>query len=75
MKSKKRITKNTIIGELIEKNPKLVEILMGKYGLHCVGCGMATEETLEMGARAHGMKAKEVSQMVTELNRLGAKSL
>jgi hybrid cluster-associated redox disulfide protein len=75
MKSRNKITKNTIIGELIERNPKTVEILTEKYGLHCVGCGMVTMETLEMGARAHGMTAKEINRMVAELNKLGTVGL
>lgn len=74
MKSKKKITKKTIIGELIEKNSRLVEVLTEKYGLHCVGCGMASGESLEMGAVAHGMSQKEIVEMVAELNRLRTKS-
>jgi len=75
MKSRKRITKNTPIGELIESYPKLVGILTEKYGLHCVGCGMATMETLEMGAAAHGMNQKEIAKMVAELNKSGTVGL
>jgi hybrid cluster-associated redox disulfide protein len=72
MKSKKKITKNVLIGEIVAEYPKLIKVLMEKYGLHCVGCGMASMETLEMGAKAHGMKSKEIVRMIKELNRLRA---
>lgn len=72
MKSKKIITKETLIGEIMAKFPKLASVLMEEYGLHCAGCGMAAMETLEMGARAHGMKMREISQMVLKLNQLAA---
>jgi len=70
MKSRKKITKDSLIGEIMAKRPKLAEVLMREYGLHCVGCGMATMETLEVGARVHGMKIREITQMVLELNKL-----
>ena len=41
-------------GELIKKHPKAGPILAG-YGLHCIGSYIATVETLEQGARAHGL--------------------
>jgi len=41
---------------------------MLRYGLHCVGCMAAAGETLEEGAKAHGMKDKEIERMVSEIN-------
>ena len=34
-----KISKNTILLDLVERHPELAEILVFKYGLHCVGCG------------------------------------
>ena len=62
-----KITKKTKLSE-IAKNEKLAEILMEKYGLFCVGCQMAPFETLEEGAKVHGMKDKEIEKMVRRLN-------
>jgi len=64
------ITKNMMIGELMEKYPNLAEVLTNDYGFHCIGCMGATMETLEEGARVHGLNGKEISKMVTALNQL-----
>ena len=70
MEVKKKINKKMLIGELVEKYPKAAELLMDKYSLHCVGCGMAMMETIEDGARAHGMKAGEIKKMLEDLEKL-----
>lgn len=65
----KEITKGINLLKLVQKYPHLASVLFEKYGLHCVGCMAAPFETLEQGAKAHGMTDKEISQMVKELNR------
>jgi len=60
------ITKNTLIGDLIKSHPKAVP-LMQKQGLHCVGCHVATWETLEQGAQSHGI---DVDNLIRELNKV-----
>lgn len=69
-KQKGKINEKMLIGELVERYPKAAELLMSKYGLHCVGCGMAMMETIEDGARAHGMKASEIKGMLEDLEKL-----
>jgi len=64
-----KITRNMTLGETIEKYPASAEILM-RYGLHCIGCHVATWETLEQGATAHGMDNKKLENMLKELNNL-----
>ena len=64
-----KIAKKINLQKLIKKYPKAAEILVNKYGLHCVGCMAAAFETLEQGAKAHGMSAGEIGKMVKELNR------
>lgn len=71
---KKKITKNTLILEIAERYPKLIEVLTVKYGLHCLGCSMAAIETLEEGAMTHGMNKKEIEEMVEKLNELASKA-
>lgn len=39
-----------------------------KYGLHCVGCHMAADESIEDGAKAHGLTDKDINAMVKEVN-------
>jgi len=72
--NKKNVKESKISGkmsfyELLQKYPHSGEILM-KNGMSCVGCPMAMQESLEMGARAHGM---DVKKLVDELNKKLAK--
>ena len=55
------------LGEAIQKSPESAEIMMN-YGLHCVGCHVASWETIEQGALGHGMSNKEIEKMVKEIN-------
>jgi len=69
-KIKNKITKNILIWEIAEKYPKITDVLMEKYGLHCLGCSMSAVESLEEGAMAHGMEKKEIEEMVKDLNEI-----
>ena len=53
---KKPITKNMSIGDIVEKYPGSMQVMLN-HGLHCVGCHVASWETLEEGAVAHGVDA------------------
>lgn len=64
-----KIIKTMTLGEVIEKYPKSVEVFM-KYGLHCIGCSVATWETLEQGAKAHGIDGKKLDSLLEELNKI-----
>ncbi len=61
----KMIDKNISFRELLEKHPESEEILM-KSGMHCIGCPMAMQETLEEGAMAHGIDAEELVGKINE---------
>lgn len=61
------INKDMTFGELLQNYPKAGPILMG-YGLHCVGCHIGVTETIEQGARAHGISEENIEKMITELN-------
>lgn len=61
---KKMITKDTLIAEIIELNPNAEEILH-RYGMHCLGCALAHQETLEQAVFAHGA---ELDNLLAELN-------
>ncbi len=64
----KEITKNTNIMEALEINSNALEILM-EAGLGCVGCSLASIETLEQGLMSHGMGKKEIDEIIRELNK------
>jgi iron-sulfur cluster assembly accessory protein len=62
-----KITKDTTIGEIVEKYPQVVEALMS-YGVHCVGCHVSGVESLEMGFKGHGMDDATIADAVKKLN-------
>ena len=66
---KEKITKNMTLGEIATNYPEAVNILL-KYGLHCIGCHIASWETLEQGANAHGLYGKEFDKLLNELNQM-----
>jgi hybrid cluster-associated redox disulfide protein len=63
------INKSTNIAEIIKKNPKSKEILL-KFGLGCATCGLGSIETIEEGAKAHGLSEKEVDELVNKLSQI-----
>ena len=72
-KQKIEITKDIMIGDLVENYPKLGRVLVEEYGFHCIGCMAAGMETLEEGATVHGMDKKEIEKMVEDLKNLAEK--
>jgi hybrid cluster-associated redox disulfide protein len=62
------ITKDTIIEEVLKSHPDAIQVLM-KYNLGCVACMGATSESIEQGARMHGVDPEPI---VKELNELFA---
>jgi hybrid cluster-associated redox disulfide protein len=58
------ITKEMTIQQIVGDNPDTVRVFF-KHGLMCVGCAAARFESLEQGARAHGI---DVDALVADLN-------
>ena len=71
---KKIINEKMTLGEVVEKYPKTAEVMLN-YGLHCIGCHVATWETIEQGAYSHGMDKKMLNKMVSEMNKAAVKNL
>jgi len=67
-KKKTSITGKTMLSKIMEINPKAGEILF-EHGMHCIGCAMSGDETLEQGCLAHGMPKKEFEALVKKLNK------
>lgn len=63
---KAKITKLTTIRQVIEKYPKAVFVFLD-YGLHCIGCAVSKEETIEEAAKAHHINLKE---FLRDLNKV-----
>jgi hybrid cluster-associated redox disulfide protein len=68
-KSKELITKNMPIGDVVSKYPQTVPVF-GQHGLHCIGCAIASFESVEQGANAHGI---DVNALLKDLNATAKK--
>ncbi len=62
-----KVTKEMSIVEIVQNHPKSLEVF-AKYGMGCIGCAAARFETLEAGAKVHGV---DPQVMVDEINALG----
>ena len=60
------VTKDMLIGEIIQMNEKYPEILLGA-GMHCLGCPASAGETLEEACAVHGI---DVDALVEALNNV-----
>ena len=60
-----KITKEMTIGEVIRKYPKTVFLFID-YGLHCVGCPIAQDETIEEAAKVHRI---DLEKFLEDLNK------
>ena len=67
MKTKK-ITKKMSFSEVLKKNPEAAEVLM-REGMHCCGCPMAMQETLEQGCLAHGVNPEKIIKKLNSKNK------
>lgn len=63
------IEKDMNLGDLVIQYPIAAEVLLD-YGLHCVGCFANAFDTIEMGARVHGMSDEEIAEMLERVNEV-----
>ena len=52
------ITRETLIAEIVENCPEAMPAFQ-EIGMHCMGCAMASGETLEQACAAHGVDPDE----------------
>ncbi len=60
------ITKGMTFKEVIDKYPKTIDVFL-EEGLHCVGCPIAGQETIEQGCKVHGIDAEK---LIKKLNKV-----
>ena len=59
------VTKQSIIGDVVMADDNVAPLLMS-MGLHCIGCAMATGESIEEACMVHDLDADD---LVNELNQ------
>ena len=62
---KKQITKETLIGEMLQIDIGIAPILMAA-GMHCIGCPASQAESLEEAAYVHGMDVDDLLDTINE---------
>lgn len=53
-----QISKDTLISDILNVAPNSAPLFMS-IGMHCLGCAMASGETLEQACAVHGVDAEE----------------
>jgi len=66
-KTQQLVSKEMTIGDVVTKYPIAADIMLN-HGLHCIGCHVNPYESIEMGAKSHGMSDSEVESMLKEVN-------
>jgi len=64
-----RIHAQMTIGEVLDEFGEIANRIMNRNGLYCIGCERAPQESLEQGARKHGLNPQEVFDLIEELNQ------
>ena len=59
------VTKATTMGEMLERDMGIVQVLM-RSGMHCVGCPSSIGESLEDACAVHGLDADQVLAAIKE---------
>jgi hybrid cluster-associated redox disulfide protein len=65
------ITPQTNIQELVARLPVAAQV-MNAFGLGCSGCSVSKYETIEQGARAHGLRIEPILAALKEAGRSGS---
>lgn len=59
------ITKDMLIGDIVQKYPEVGSVLM-EFGMHCIGCMAARGESLEDACAVHGLDSDTVADALNE---------
>jgi len=62
-----QITKDTIIADILKVAPDSVPLFQA-IGMHCLGCALASSETLGQACAAHGVDVDEMLAKIEALN-------
>jgi len=67
------ISRDTIISNILlirpTKSALLTEMLLD-FGIHCVGCGASSVETLGQGVLGHGYSEEKLDKLIADLNKV-----
>ena len=66
------VTKDMLIVDAIRsgKNQEAMAEVLFSIGMHCLGCAMANNETIEEAAAVHGVDPDELCERLTEASEM-----
>lgn len=64
------VTKDTLIGELLEAYPGAENIILKHIGnIGCISCPGKHFDTLEAGAALHGLSTEQIDSLVQDIKK------
>jgi len=63
-----KITKDMVIGDILDKNPAAQKVIAKYFGETCFSCPGVRMESLELGASMHGVDAEEIVKEINDLD-------
>ena len=60
-----KVTKETMIGELLQINANIAPMLLG-IGMHCLGCPSSQMETIAEAAMVHGINPDDLVNSIND---------
>ena len=60
------VNKETRIGEIVQKYPESIDILMAA-GMHCLGCAASQMESLEDACMVHGIDSQLLEDALSQV--------
>ncbi|MDQ0206933.1 MBL fold metallo-hydrolase [Alkalicoccobacillus murimartini] len=64
------ISKHMVIADLMETYGEQAGRIFGRYGLYCFGCHNSVNESIEIGAKSHGLSPNKINKLIQELKRV-----
>ena len=61
-----QVTKDTLIGELLQMDVERVAPILMNIGMHCLGCPSSQMESIEQAALVHGVDAQGLVDQVND---------
>lgn len=60
-----KVNKDMTFKEVLDMGPRVVQVFV-KYNMGCVGCAAAKFESIEQGAKAHGVNLDDLLRDLNE---------
>ena len=62
-----QITKDTVIGDILDIAPQTAPIFLS-IGMHCLGCPSSRGETVEEACMVHGLVEEQMNKLLEVVN-------